>query len=369
MNVAQAAQLLEEDIRKAQGSKLIEDAVTILKFPDLVEEVAHELEDRLQDWEIKVTASLENLFIQKSIRNRNESSIFIIEISRGGASRLSRRETVENISGEEIILNVIIGTTAKSASRMLELFRPPSPNVEFMRREGTEGLLALTVGLEKDSGPNHFDQLSTIRDWCIKNDFSVTSQMEENFWSEVVHDFENYIDAVIDLVDNEGEECSGVIFSNNALFEEIIAEGKTKLITLLNERGKVLYACDTGEIKLPLHEEFALRKKIKKESVNTLNEESDVDLSSVLEQIRIGIDQLEFITPDNHNYSFKNGDTVLHIIQIEKNENVYSLRINFYGKDGKGWCNATSLGLWESLIKNSKKYFEKYEQEWNKRYK
>ena len=332
MNADQIAELLEENIRKAYGDKLIADAGILSGVPEMLPEIARNLQLRLSDLEIEVTATQTNLLLQKSIPNLVDetSTLFSIEISTAGTARLWRRNTFQNLFGNEIQYFGMLGTSAKDVSRMLQQFRPPVPNTEFELKDGMQGILALTVELEKPVGPDHFEQLKSIKDWCTSNNFCITALMQHNFWSEVIHDSEQFVDSVIATVDRENATCTGVVISSADILEEILPEACTRLISQLRERGKNLYAPDAGEIQMAPHREFAMIQEAMQQEAEAHKPEPEPDLNSVLEQMRVGIDQLDYIQAGNHNYSITLDGKQLQVIEIEKQNGFYTLSMHFY---------------------------------------
>jgi hypothetical protein len=47
--------------------------------------------------------------------------------------------------------------------------------------------------------------------------------MEHNFWSEVSHDADKFVEHVIGMVDRE-KHCTGVVISNVEILDEILKE-------------------------------------------------------------------------------------------------------------------------------------------------
>jgi hypothetical protein len=360
--------MFEDDIRKGYGDKLLSDTTILAQCAD-TDEIWLQLQDRLSDWEIQVAGTKTSLLLQKNLPNivDDGSTPFSIEITTTGVTRLWRRTTFKNLFGDEIEYFGMLGTTAKDVSRMLQQFRPPVPNTEFELKEGMQGILALTVVTEKPEGFDHFEQMQTINDWCLPNNFCVTAQMAHDFWSEVRHDCKAFVDSVIAMIDRE-QTCTGVVISSAATLEEIVPEACTELIAQLRERGKHLYATDAGEIKMAPHKEFAMiREGIEQEEAQ--QEEPEPDLESVLEKIRVGVDQLDYISAGNHKFSINVNGTDLEVIEIRKNNGFYNLSIMFYGPEGRPWSQGRAVCAWEFVLSNSKQFFADYEKRWVERLK
>ncbi len=371
MNADQIAELLEGDIRKAQGDKLLADTQILSGVPAMCDEIGAKLEERLQDWQIEVLTNDANLVLQKILSNPFDgtSALHGIEISNGGRARIWRRHTLQNLFENEIHQYWMLGTSAKDVSRMLHQFRPPVPNPEFELKEGMQGILALTVSLEKPIGGDHFEQLQAIKKWCTPNNFCITALMQHNFWSEVTHDAENFVDDVIDLTDKEGNKCTGIVISNVAILDEILPEFCTKLIGQLRERGKHLYATDAGEVTMPPHKEFTMLQEAEKlAAAAQAKREEEPDLNSVLEQTRVGFDQLDFIEPGNHKHSITLNGQPAEVLDVRKQNGHYFVCAHFYGADGKLWSRWKAVCAWEFVLSHCKEVFSKYEEKWSQRY-
>ena len=370
MNADQIAALLEEDIRKSYGDKLLSDAQVLAGVPQICAEFVANLQERLNDWEIDVAATGVMLLLQKTIVNPFDGTTALhgIEISADGSVRIWRRHTIPNLFGDEIQQYLMLGSSARDVSTMLQQFRPPVPNPDFHLEEGMQGILALTVCLEKPVGGDHFEQLQKIKQWCAPNNFCITALMEDNFWSEVNHDAEKFVGDVISMVDKENNNCTGVVVSSVEILDEIIPDFCTNLIGQLRERGKHLYAANAGEITMAPHKEFAMVQEAERQASERSQEETEPDLNSVLEQTRAGFDQLEYIEPGDHRYSITLNGQSVEVLDVRKQNGYYKVCANFYGAEGKPWSRWQAVCGWEFVLSHCKDVFGEYEKKWNERY-
>lgn len=373
MNTTQIAEILEEDVRKGYGEKLTSDIKEFLSgvSPDYLIDIAQNVEKRLTDWaiEARVNDTDSGLVLQKRVLNQaDDGALFCIEVTTAGSARLWQQNSFQNLDGNEIQFFAMLGTSSKDVSRMLQSFRPPVRNPEFELKEGMQGILALTVESEKPQSLDHFEQLNVINAWCVPNNFCITALKKHDFWSEVKHDPAKFVDSVIAMVDKEN--AIGVVISSTSLLEEILPDFCNQLIAQLRERGKSLYASDAGEneIEMTPQKEFALRQEnLRSVEAESVEPEPDHDPNSVLEQMRVGIDQLDYVQAGYHAYPISINGTQIQVIEIKEQKGSYCLELLFYGPDGRAWSKCHAHGAWEFIVSSCKKYFEQYESTWNAR--
>ena len=371
MNAHQIAELLEEYVRREHGDKLVSDAQILVGVPEMCDEIATLLRETLSDWEIDVDVSTTKLLLQKNIANpfTKTSALHGIEIFTDDSIRIWRRHILQNLFGQDIHQDWMLGTSSKDVSRMLHEFRPPVPNAEYELKEGMQGILALTISLEKPVGRDHFEQLEAIKKWCPPNNFCVTVLMQPNFWSEVTHDAEKFAGDVIGVIDREQDNCTGVVISNIEIFEEILPEFSSHLIGLLRERGKQLYSTNLGEVKMPPHKEFGMIVEAeKRQEAEQAQTEIEPDLNSILEQTRVGFDQLEFTDAGDHNYPILLAGKSVNVLDVKRQNGHYIVVGHFFGADGQLWWKWQVVCTWEYVLNHCQDAFATYEDKWKQRY-
>ena len=192
--------------------------------------------------------------------------------------------------------------------------------------------------------------------------------MQYNFWSEVHHDAEKFVEHVIGMVDREGNKCTGVVVSKVEILDEILLDFCTKAIARLRDRGKHLYAADAGEVTMAPHKEFGMLLEAEAQAAKQSQLDTEPDLNSILEQTRVGFDQLEYIEPGSHQYSINFNGQSIQVLDVKKLNGHYSVTAHFFGAEGKPWSRWQAVCTWEFVISHSKDEFAKYEGKWKERY-
>ena len=360
MNAIEIVQLLGGDIQKAHGDQLIKDVGVFAGMtPAFVSEVQQAMQETITPWNLQISITNEVFILSKPIHDAQ----FAISIScTGGKVFVYKQYVLKNIFENAIVQRIVLGTSAKDVSTMLKRFAPQPPNQNYALKKGMQGVLALTIVLRDSGVPEHSEQMDTISEWCTPNNFCITSEMHHNFLDGIKHDLKKFFDDIIQFVERENQNCSGVVVSSAAVF----FDDYSYLVQQLRERGLSLYACDIkdppGEVTVIPVEEFAKQP---------IAESLEAEANSAIEQTRVGIDQLELMDdPGEFQFCINIGGISLEVFTITKakvdESEFFSASWKFYGPDGRMWMHGNSASSGKHVISHLRNAFNQYENKWKK---